>query len=210
MILYPNTTPFKTALVRTDAPAALPLDLERVANYLRTDLSEDVDELEMLVERAVEEVERYTGRALLNATYRYTLQGWPKTTNGYSSRIIELPRSPLVSVTDIKYYDTDNVQRTLSSSYYLVGTDFEPGCVYLQPDYDWPDTYERPDAVQITFVAGAGTATANVSASLKQAMLLLCRAEYSGGNPNTTSSPEDDVKAAMRIMDAHKLGGWTA
>lgn len=210
MILYPNTTPFKTALVRTSAPDALPVDLELVANYVRTDVSDDVTEVESLIDFAVEFAEHFTERAMLNATYRYTLSGWPKTPNGYTSRIIELPRSPLVSVTSVKYYDTNNTLQTLSSSYYLVGTDFEPGCVYLQTDYDWPDLYTRPDAVQITFVAGAGTSVASVSPSLKRAMLLLCRAHFAGGNPNTNASPEDDMRAAVRLLNTQKVGGWTA
>lgn len=209
MILYPDTTPLKTALRKIDPATALPLDIERVANYLRTDLSEDLLGLESLLERAAEEVERFTGKALINATYRYTLSDWPKTVNGYVSRIIELPRSPLVSVSSVQYYDADNVLQTLSTDSYAVGLDFEPGCIYLNKEYEWPEIYERLDAVQIVFVAGAGTDPNAISASVKQAMLLLCRAEFAGGNPNTNASSEDDVRAAMRILDGQRVTGWT-
>lgn len=207
--LYANPTRFKDTLKLVTPNKALPLDLSRVANYLRTDLSDDVEGLELLIARAAEEAERYTGRAMLNGTYRYTLSAWPKNAAGYVSRIIELPRSPLVSVTSVQYYDDTNTLVTLSTSQYIVATDFEPGCIYLQTDYDWPELTERPDAVQITFVAGSGTKPVDVSPSLRQAMLLLCRAEYAGGNPNTSASPEDDMKAANRILDTQKAGGWT-
>ena len=69
-----------------------------------------------------------------------------------------LPRPPLSSVTSVKYYDTNQTQQTLASTYYLVRTPWRQAGtieraalqVYpaVAPDYKYPIT--------IRFVAGYG------------------------------------------------------
>lgn len=197
-----------SSIVRTIAPVFSPLDLEALANYLRVDAQEDVTHLEHLAAQAADEVERLTGRVLLSSTYRLSQDNWPTDAIGYYLRAIELPRTPLLTVTSVKYYDEADVLQTLDSAQYIVCTDSEIGQVYLKAAYTWPDLSERPDAVQVLFTAGHATQVSEVPARLKMAMLLLCRYYYAGGTPNDRIEKADDYEKAMDILAGQKVGGW--
>jgi len=205
---YSDADVLVDGIVRTSSSQVYAIDVEGVSAYLRTDLSEDLEAINLLIQRASEMIERRSGRAMLTATFRATYSFWPKLATGSPSRVIELPRSPLVSVTSVQYYDTDDVLQTIATTNYIVCTDPEPGMVYLKSSYDLPETSTRPDAVTITFTAGYGNAPRDVPASLRQAMLLICREENPNGNPNAQAG--SDMKAAESIIDSFKVGGWTS
>lgn len=118
---------------------------------------------------AREYVEQYLARPLITQTWRYTLDTFPPDSVNY----IEIPRSPLISVSSITYVDDDGNTQTLATSVYSVDADSKPGAVRLKYDQEWPDTRDQPNAVTINFTAGYGAAPANVPASTKQAMKLL-------------------------------------
>jgi hypothetical protein len=62
-----------SSLKKTVASATKIVGLEETAAYLRTDLTDDIPGMELLIEQASDEAERITGRALCTATYRVTL-----------------------------------------------------------------------------------------------------------------------------------------
>lgn len=138
-------------------------EVKRHCNVTATD--ED-DYLVALLRAATELVERETNRAFLSQTWQLTRTCFPA-----SSRV-ELPRSPLQSVSSITYYDADGNSQTFASSNYHVDTVREPGVVWLDEDSDWPDTDDRPDAVTVNYVAGWSDVE-DVPARAVQAVLLL-------------------------------------
>ena len=76
--------------------------------------------------------------------------------------------APLQSVTSIQYYDANDVSQTLDSSYYVVETQGEPGCVSRAPAMAWPSlSAERRMPVTITYVCG-WTDPALIPESIKQ------------------------------------------
>lgn len=215
----------KEGLVQTVAPQSWPVSVAEVASYLRAPDEVDDAHISLLIEQAVEEVTRITGRALTTATFRATFSTWPKVnvlpggvwlpefgrvTGGYS-RVLELPVAPLLSVTSVQYYADDaETLSTLSDGNYIVATDNAPGLIYLKDDYDWPDLEERPDAVHVTFKAGYGLDPKLVPARLRMAILLLCRYYYAGGSPNGLSDGKLDMDRANAILDGYKITGFTA
>lgn len=121
--------------------------------------------LSSLIVVAREYCEAYQNRAYVTQTIELSMDGWP-------SFPVELPRPPLASVTSIKYYDTANMEYTLAGTNYFVDVDSEPGRVALGYGVSLPTTTLREiGAVKIRYTAGS--ATANVSRRVKQAMLLL-------------------------------------
>lgn len=114
----------------------------------------------------------------------------------------------MVSVASIKYRDSEDVLQTLPTAQYIVVTAFEPGIVYLKAEYEWPCLADRPDAVEIEFVAGYGAATADTPGVIYQALLLLARHFFSGGSPNIASS--DDGKAAEALLLGQRVKGFAA
>lgn len=204
------------SIVKTIAATPDPVDLATVSAYLRADLDipSEAEHLQLLIAQAANEVERITGRVLLSSTFRQSQSDWSEFPDNYlhnrnslRSRALELPRSPLLTVTSVKYYDEDGEQQTVSSDNYLVCTDLEPGQIYFKTDFDLPVLQTRPDAVQVVFTAGHATTIGNIPPRLKMAMLLLCREYYAGGSPNAESG--DDYNRAMLILNGEKVGGWT-
>ena len=87
--------------------------------------------------------------------------------------IIRPKKSPLVSVTTLKYYDTDNVLQTLvSGTDYEVDIDTEPGRITEAYGTYWPETYDKINAVVLTYQAGYA-ARANIPEEIKHAVKLL-------------------------------------
>jgi uncharacterized phiE125 gp8 family phage protein len=181
---------------------------EAIAEYLRADLG-DTFEISRLRAAAEQIVSDMTGRAVLNRSFVLSLAAWPvRSCLGFKSaaKLIELPRSPLVSVTSVKYYDLDGDQQTFSADKYLVIAGYEPGSIYLKDEYEFPEIYDRPDAIQIEFIAGTGTETSNTDATLAQAILLICRHFFSGGSPNLGETK--DGLAAERILLGRRVSGF--
>jgi len=116
---------------------------------------------------ATKRCEEYTRRKFINQTWELSLGKFPSET-------IELPFSPLSSVTSITYEDEDGTTQTWASSNYQVDAKSEPGRVWVEPDISYPTTEAgRLDAVQITFVTGYGATAADVPQELKDAIKIL-------------------------------------
>jgi hypothetical protein len=77
----------------------------------------------------------------------------------------------------VKYYDADNVPQTWDSAKYQV--DASAMRTRLAPviTEDWPETYERMQAVQVRAVVGYGNAAA-VPLPIKQWMLCAISSMY--------------------------------
>jgi uncharacterized phiE125 gp8 family phage protein len=210
-------------LIVTSAAAAtdLPIKVEEVADYLRTDSDNDSElaHISNLLAQALEEIERYTGRSIAPTQYRLVLEDWPRGPSEFASyprapqgaylHAIELPRAPVTAVATVKYYpENSEVLTTLSSTQYFSITSKEPGLVYLKSDKEWPVISERPDAVQVEFTAGY--TAGNCPASMKQAALLLARFYYAGGSPNDVDQGGNDLEKAHMLLNKYKLTGWSA
>lgn len=134
-------------------PTVEPVVLYEVKEHLRIDHQEHDDMLEGLIQSSREHIEALLGRALVQQTRAVEYQDWP------SGDVIEIPFSPIQSVTHVKYTDTDGTEHTLSTDDYSVDTDAEPGRVVLGYNKTWPsDTLHGPDyPIVITYVAGYDT-----------------------------------------------------
>jgi len=199
--------------------ATYPATVDEVATYLRADAAGEAAHLTALLQHAVDEVERYTGRALLSATYRLVLADWPRGGTEFATypryprgpyiRTIELPRTPATAITSVSYYPANSETLTvLPSSQYIAVTSYEPGMVYLKEGYEWPELSERPDAVQVTFTAGY--TLQDIPKSVKQAILLLCRFYYAGGSPNDVDQGGSDIDKAHLLLNKLRISGWSA
>jgi uncharacterized phiE125 gp8 family phage protein len=109
-------------------------------------------------QHAEQELKRYLVTQTLDAYFDY-----------FDEDEIYLP--PMQSVTEIKYYDADNVEQTLSASYYVVDSVSVPSRVIIADGYSWPSTYSKPNAVKIRFIGGYGAAS-SVPDCIKHWMLV--------------------------------------
>ena len=136
----------------TDASAE-PISLADIKTHLRLSTVSTVEDdyLNRKIKAARRKAESLTKRCCLPQTWKLTLDGFPGDE-------IVLMRAPLSSVaTDvvITYLDAaSGNSTTLSTSYYGIDYEAEPGRIYLKDGYDWPETYTDRQAVTVQFVAG--------------------------------------------------------
>ena len=127
------------------APAEM-ITLEEAAEFMRAEFSESEENLiESLITTARIMCEEYLFRRIGIQTIELRDRGFPAN----NSPII-LP-APLVSVTSIKYLDSDNQEQTLSANEYIVSNS-SPGTTL--PKNSWPNASISADSLRVTFVSG--------------------------------------------------------
>ena len=156
-----TTTPPATEV--TTEPASEPLTVTEAKTHLNLasdDTSHDTL-LAQLIAAARLQFEIDTNSAMIVRTVRTKLAEFAT---------FYVPRTPLVSVTSVTYYDSNNALQTLASSKYSVDT--ARGMIRFDDD-TYPAVYNRWDAVWIVYTIGKASASTNVDALSKSAMLLL-------------------------------------
>lgn len=157
-------------LVLKTAPTSTVISLSEAKAFLRIDSDYDDDNtyITSLINVATQVVEEFTRRRLMTQTYNLFYDEFPP--------YIDLQVGDVASVTHIKYYDADNTLQTLATDQYDVDTKVRPGRIYESEDGDFPNTYERPNAVEVEFIVG-GTAS-EVPEPIKMAMYLIIGRYY--------------------------------
>jgi len=157
-------------LVLKTAPTSTVISLSEAKAFLRIDSDYDDDNtyITSLINVATQVVEEFTRRRLMTQTYNIFYDEFPP--------YIDLQVGDVASVTHIKYYDADNTLQTLAASNYDVDTKVRPGRIYESEDGDFPNTYERPNAVEVEFIVG-GTAS-DVPAPIIQSIYIIVGRYY--------------------------------
>lgn len=148
--------------IQTSAPAAEPISTAEAKTHLNVSISADDTFIGTLIVAARRHVEQITGRQLINATWRLSMERFPDE--------IQLPYPPYSSLTSITYTDAAGTSQTMSSSNYETDTDAEPVRIRPAWGYTWPSTRDVYRAVQVTYVAGYGAAGTSVPADILVAM----------------------------------------
>lgn len=178
------------------APTVEPITADEVKTHLRIMTSDDDGYINDLIKVVRQKVEYDLRRALITQTWKMYLDDFPASGN-----LIRIPYPPLQSAgMVIKYYDTANVQQTWSSDEYEVDIYSEPARVGLVSGCVYPSTYDRMNAVEITFVAGYGLTAATVPWTVKQAMFLLCGHYYENREATTDGRPITSVPMAYENL----------
>jgi hypothetical protein len=166
----------------TTAPSATPITLAEAKSFLRIDTSDEDALINTLIGAARDFAEEYTGRTLINTTYKLSLDGFiedqvPIKEGLYQApymnfykRYIPLARPPLSSVTSVKTFTDDDTESTFASSKYYVDTQRNPGRIVLRDGETWPTDLRVANAIEITYVAGYGSATSDVPQAIKVGM----------------------------------------
>lgn len=141
------TTPSTTYLVT----------LQQLKAHLAIDVDTEDTRLTLLLATTRDFIERETNIC-------WTSQVWTQTEEGFPIAL-KLKKTPVSSLA-ISYYNTSNVLTTWNSSnYYLLGNN--QAAVVLPVD-DFPQTYDRPNAVSCAITTGT-----TVPPTIQQACLLL-------------------------------------
>lgn len=151
----------------TTAPA-IPADLlALVLDHVKVETGDEEDAfgdlVESYLEAAIARVEAMSGRMLFTRTLRLTVDAF--------GTALELPASPVQSVTSVAYTDADGASQTLAGSAYALIDKTETPTLYPVYGTEWPTVRDFPGSVVVVFVAGYGNETSDVPAPLRQAVL---------------------------------------
>lgn len=154
----------------------LPVSLSYVYDQVLRGANDGIDEQHVteLIYAALDAAESWTDRALAVRTWTQVMSGFP-----LQGLPIVLQRPPLVDVTSIAYYDTSNTLVTDSSplGFEVVGSGKDTKARIVPTGNEtWPSTFDRPDAVTITFEAGYTPAT--LPPLIKQGICLHVAEQY--------------------------------
>ena len=164
-----NYVPYGKLILKT-GPTSTAISLAEAKAFLRVDSDYDDDDtyITSLIDVGTQVVEEFTRRRLITQTYNIFYDEFPP--------YIDLQVGDVASVTHVKYYDTDNSLQTLAASNYDVDTKVRPGRIYQSNTGDFPNTYERPNAIEVEFVVGS--ASSDVPAPIIQSIYIIVGRYY--------------------------------
>lgn len=189
------------SLVTVTPPASEPVSLNEAMLHLRVDVSDagphpEATLIETLISAARAHVEAETNRVLITQTLEARWDAWRD--------VLELPRTPVQSVTSVTYVDETGATQTLSNSAYRV--DVAGLVARVTPAFDtaWPTARAVTGAIAVRFVAGYGAASA-VPAPLKAAMLLLIGHLYENRTAATERALTEAPLAVAALINPYRV-----
>lgn len=140
------------------APTGDVVSLSDMKKQLRVDANDEDSLITAYIAAAVDSIDGKAelGKAILTQTWDESFQSPPQD--------VYLGMLPVASVTSITYYDADNVSQTLSASEYALYTSDDWAFVRCE---NWPQTYDRPDAIAVRYVAGEAEAAPKIVHAIK-------------------------------------------
>lgn len=164
-------------------PTAEPVSLAEAKTHLRIDLEladHDLD-LEMKLLAARIYVEQVTHRALVDSTWDWVLDAWPR------ERHIIVPKGRLTAVESIIYKDAGGAQHTMPAADFEADTVSDPGRLVLAAGACWPAAgLKASHGISIRFRAGWDPAA--VPAPIRLAILMLAGHWYRHREAVTTGA----------------------
>lgn len=118
--------------------------------------------------------------------------------------VLWLPRSPVSSITSVKYVAIDGTLTTLSTDYYVADLNTRPARIVPAYNTTWPTTRPVPAAVQVRFVAGYGAAN-DVPEGIKAALKLYVSHWYENRVPVTQREMAALPMAVDCLLDAYRV-----
>lgn len=182
-------------------PAVEPVSLGEAREHLRVTHNEEDAVISALITAARVTVETVTRRSFITQTWRLYLDQFPL------ERGIKIPHTPVQSIVHVKYYDENGAQQTLPAGDYWLDSVSAPARLSLREAKDWADTEaDRPNSVEITYLAGYGSAPTQVPAPIRHAIKLLVAHLYenpdivNAGQLSTIPMSIDYLLAPYRVI----------
>lgn len=205
-------------------PAVLPVSANELGAHLRLNQVDgaypEESLLEDLISGATEFVETETGLSLIEQTWAYYLDSPPIVSDGLgwwdgvrqgaitqeTTKALELPRAPLISITDVKYYDDEDTESTYDADNYYADTASEPGRLALRRSAVWPSNIRAVNGLVITYKAGYGADPTDIPFQLRQAVKVIAAHWYEYREAMTMDMAADKVPgSAWDILSKKKL-----
>tara|TARA_R110002012_G_scaffold55882_1_gene142598 strand:+ start:2779 stop:3357 length:579 start_codon:yes stop_codon:yes gene_type:complete len=133
-------------------------------DFLKVDTTADDTLIDNLIKAATQSCEEYTNQYFMDTLVTQYSDNWME--------FYRLYKSPVSSLTHIKYYDSTDTLQTLAASNYILDNASKPARIGLAVDGELPTLADRINAVEVKYTVGYGTASTDVPDGIKQAVLL--------------------------------------
>jgi len=181
-------------------PATEPISTTEAKLHLKietTDTTEDAL-LAILIKAAREICEEYTRRTLISQT-------WELQFDSFSESEYMLEKTPVSSITSVKYYDQSGMEQTVANTVYELNQATEPNKLILKSGQIWPSVRGHTNDCKIRFVAGYTA----VPGALKAAMLLIIGHLYENREDVIVGRISNDMpKGSEYLMNPYRLFTW--
>ncbi len=128
------------------------ITLEEARLFLRVEYTDDDELITSMVKGATVVAQAFINQQITECQYALALSSFQKEVSLLS---------PVKTIDSVKYYDTTNTLQTLDgSNYYLMDFGLPNKLIFTEGVS--LDTYNRPDAIQITFTSGMTTVPSDI------------------------------------------------
>jgi uncharacterized phiE125 gp8 family phage protein len=169
------------------------VSLAEIKAHCRIDNSDNDTLLAIYRAAAVDLIEQACDIDITETIYE---ESFPRPANQFF-----LTALPITSVNGFEYWDSNNVAEGVQSENYTVYLpNSARGIVTMKPGFDWPEVYNRPDAIVITYTVGGG-----VPATLIKAAVLLQIGSFYEHRENETEVNLKPLSIGVqRIIDLYR------
>lgn len=191
------------AIAEITQPSVEPVTVTEAKDRLRIDTDDEDTEIGKMIVAARRWAENYLGFALVQRQLRLYLDAFPV------SDVIELPRSNLVTIDSVQYYDTDGIVQTWDADNYTADTVSFEGRLLRAYEVDWPSIRPQRQAVMITYTAGypddgsPPDYAANIPQDIKDAIVLRVGDAYEA-RENKQKIELHDTEASVNLLHPHR------
>lgn len=171
-------------------------------DHLRVDHSDEDSLIDRLIIASIIAIETKARSAIVPQTLELRVPRFP-----YSVGCLFLPRSPVRSITSVKYLDEDLAEQTVDPSVYAFNDGAMPSRLFLADTSValWPTVKDaRPDSVRIRYDAGPATVGA-VSDEMISAVLLMVGHLYENRQSVVTGTIATKIPDAVDALIASQL-----
>ena len=166
--------------------------------FLKVDVSDDDTLIDNLVAAATESCQIYTNQYFINTVVTQYSDSWKE--------FYTLYKSPVVSITHIKYYDSDDTQQTLASSNYILGHYSKPARIGIAVGGELPNLSDRINAVEVKYTVGYGTASTDVPEGIRTGIILTVGNWYQNRQSVITGKTANELPLSSQyLLDQYKI-----
>ena len=165
---------------------------------LKVDVSDDDTLIDNLISAATESCQIYTNQYFIDTVVTQYSDNW--------NEFYTLYKSPVVSITHVKYYDSDDSQQTLSSSNYILDGTSKPARIGIAVDGSLPNLSDRINAVEVKYTVGYGTASTDVPEGIRTAIILTVGNWYENRQSVITGRTATELPLSSQyLLDQYKI-----
>ena len=137
---------------------------QEAKDFLKVDTTADDALIDSLIKAATQSCQIFTNKYFINTIVTQYSDNWIE--------FYRLYKSPVIAITHVKYYDTNDTLQTLHPSNYILDNSSQPARIGISVDGTLPNLADRINAVEVKYSVGYGELSSDVPEGIKQAVLI--------------------------------------